>query len=80
MTSDDYQLSGQGEAQAFGLWLLTQHHRSDWIGNLARAAKADRRFPSGGDPDVVRRYLSSLQAEGEMLEAMDDAERTWLQN
>jgi len=24
----------------FGIWLLTQHDRSDWIGDLARAAKA----------------------------------------
>src|SRR3546814_6501441 len=25
----------------FGAWLLTQHDRSDWVGDLARTAKAE---------------------------------------
>jgi len=24
----------------FGIWLLTQHDRSDWLGDLSKAAKA----------------------------------------
>ncbi len=62
----------------FGVWLLTQHDRSDWVGDLARAAKADRKFPRAGDPEAVRSHLSSMQAESEMLEALDDAEQIWL--
>jgi hypothetical protein len=62
----------------FGAWLLTQHDRSDWAGDLARAAKADRKFPRAGDPDAVRSHLGSMQAESEMLEALDDAEQIWL--
>jgi hypothetical protein len=75
--TEDQRITHDGEKQAFGLWLLAQHHRSDWIGDLARTARADRKFPDGGNPEVVRQYLSGLQAEGEMLEAMDDAERMW---
>lgn len=62
----------------FGTWLLTQHDRSDWVGDLARAAKADRKFPRAGDPDAARSHLSSMGAESEMLEALDDAEQIWL--
>ena len=62
----------------FSAWLLTQHDRSDWVGDLARAAKADRKFPRAGDPDAVRSHLSSMHAESEMLEALDDAEQIWL--
>jgi gluconate kinase len=25
----------------FGIWLLTQHDRSDWLGDLSKAAKAE---------------------------------------
>lgn len=58
----------------FGVWLLTQHDRSDWVGDLARAARADRKFPRAGDPEAVRSHPSSMQAESEMLEALDDAD------
>lgn len=61
----------------FGAWLLTQHDRSDWIGDLARAAKSDRTFPREADPDTVRLHLNKVQAESDMFEAVDDAERIW---
>ena len=61
----------------FGTWLVAQVHRSDWISDLAKAAKADRGFPRDGDPDSVRSHLSGKQADGDMLEAVDDAERIW---
>jgi len=64
--------------EPFGEWLLTQAGRQGWIGGLAKAAKADRGFPRGGDPDVVRRHLSEKQAESDMFEAVDDAEGIWL--
>lgn len=62
----------------FGIWLFGQDRRSDWIGDLAKAAKADRAFPKQGDPDAVRHRLSSLGAEADMLEALDAAEIEWL--
>ena len=63
--------------QPFGSWLITQINRSGWIGDLAKAAKADRTFPRDGDPDSVRAHLSGKQADSDMLEAVDDAERIW---
>jgi len=74
---------GEGFAPAdnrepFGAWLLCQVARDGWIGDLAKAAKADRTFPKEGDPDAVRKHLSDNRAESDMLEAIDDAERAWL--
>lgn len=66
------------DREPFGSWLLAQIHRDGWIGDLSKAAKADRGFPRDGDPDAVRRHLSEKQAESDMLEAVDDAERIWL--
>lgn len=78
MTAIDSWSAETGDKVTFGTWLLTQHDRSDWVGDLARAARADRKFPRAGDPDTVRSHLSSMQAESEMLEALDDAEQIWL--
>lgn len=66
------------EAEPFGLWLLTQQGHAGWIGDLAKAAKADRHFPRQGSPDDIRQHLSKAQAESDMFEAVDDAERLWL--
>ncbi|MGF7150081.1 hypothetical protein FHS96_003739 [Sphingomonas zeicaulis] len=62
----------------FGNWLLGQHGRSDWIGDLARAAKADRAFPKAGDADAARHRLSAMGAEADMFEALEAAEIEWL--
>jgi hypothetical protein len=66
------------DGEPFGAWLLAQVARDGWIGDLAKAAKADRKFPKDGDPDTVRKHLSDNQAESDMLEAVDDAENAWL--
>lgn len=66
------------DREPFGSWLITQTGRSDWIGDLAKAAKGDRSFPRNADPEAVRAHLSEKQAESDMLEAIDDAERSWL--
>ncbi|WP_404711940.1 hypothetical protein [Sphingomonas sp. MMS24-J13] len=63
---------------AFGAWLLIQTDRDGWIGDLAKAAKADRGFPCDGDADAIRAHLSARQADADMLEALDDAEGIWL--
>ncbi|AHE57456.1 hypothetical protein NX02_29460 [Sphingomonas sanxanigenens DSM 19645 = NX02] len=62
----------------FGAWLLRQEKRHDWIGGLAKAAKADRAFPKAGDPEAVRKRLSEVGAEADMFEALDAAEIEWL--
>jgi hypothetical protein len=62
----------------FGRWLLGQADRDGWIGDLVRAAKSDREFPRGGDPEAVRKRLRETMAEGDMFEAVDDAESEWL--
>lgn len=78
MTASDSHSSENDGKGTFGAWLLTQHDRSGWVGDLARAARADRKFPRVGDSDAVRSHLNSMQAESEMLEALDDAEQIWL--
>ncbi len=62
----------------FGTWLLAQAQKDGWIGDLAKAAKADRAFPRGGDADAVRQRLSLAGAEADMVEAVDAAELAWL--
>lgn len=62
---------------AFGRWLLDQTDRTGLIGELAKAAKADRAFPRDGDPHAVRLRLNALGADPDMHEALDDAELDW---
>lgn len=64
--------------QAFGRWLLEQIDRDDAIGDLAKAAKSDSRFPRDGDFQAISRRLNELQAESEMHVALEDAELAWL--
>lgn len=40
MTAIDSFSAETDDKAIFGIWLLTQHDRSDWVGDLARAAKA----------------------------------------
>lgn len=62
---------------AFGAWLLIQDERKGLIGRLAKAAAADRGFPRCGTPDEVRARLIATQVDGDMFEALDDAELDW---
>lgn len=62
---------------AFGSWLMSQAKRDDWVGMLAHQAASDPRFPRSGDAHAVRAHLSTLQAGGDMFEALDDAELEW---
>ena len=72
-------LDSYGEARPpFGEWLLKQKDRDGWIGELVEAARQDRGFPRGGDPEAVRKRLREVQAEGDMSQAVDDAELDWL--
>lgn len=62
---------------AFGEWLLKQKDRGGLIGQLAAGAAADRAFPKQGNPEDVRARLRAMQAEGDLFEAVDDAEMDW---
>ena len=66
------------KAETFGRWLLRPRGRGDWIDTLAESARTDRRFPKDGDPDVVRQYMSTMQADGDVFAAIDDAEMDWM--
>ena len=63
--------------ETFGGWLRTQVDREGLIGLLVAGAKADRRFPRDGSPEDVRHHLSAMQAEGDLFEAVDEAEIDW---
>jgi hypothetical protein len=65
------------DREPFGRWLIAQRDRGDWIDALADAARKDTRFPKNGSPDDVRKHLTAMQAEGDMFEAIDDAEMDW---
>lgn len=65
------------EAVPFGRWVLEQIDRGGFIGELAKAAKADRGFPKDGGPDAVRKRLGDTGADPEMFDAVEDAELDW---
>lgn len=64
-------------AAAFGAWLLKQSSRGGFVGQLAAVAATDRRFPKTGDPEAVRAYLRGAMADGDMFDAVEDAEADW---
>ena len=61
----------------FGAWLLQQTSRGGFVGQLATAAATDRRFPKAGDPKAVTKYLREAMADGDMFDAIEDAEADW---
>jgi len=63
--------------EPFGAWLLRQHQRTDQIGSLAKAAKADPLFPRGSGPEAVYARLNAREADPDMFEAVEDAESEW---
>jgi len=62
---------------AFGAWLVQQKDRGGFVGQLATVAAGDRRFPKQGNPEAVRAYLRAAMADGDMFDAVDDAEGDW---
>lgn len=65
------------QRQSFGEWLIAQTDRKGWVGDLAKAAKADRDFPRRASPADVRARLQKMGADGDVFEALDDAELDW---
>jgi hypothetical protein len=70
-------VDGELRPLTFGRWLLAQVRREGWVGDLIAAAKRDPAFPKDGDPEAVRTRLREVQAEGDMFQAVDDAELDW---
>tara|TARA_R110000787_G_scaffold208846_7_gene318886 strand:+ start:22928 stop:23149 length:222 start_codon:yes stop_codon:yes gene_type:complete len=66
------------QGDTFGTWLVAQTKRDDWIGTLAKSAKADPKFRVSMTPDDLRKKLQEAGAEGDSFEALDDAEADWL--
>jgi len=64
--------------ETFGAWLLAQRDRDGLVGQLVDGVRADRKFPRNGSPEDVRKHLSAMQAEGDLFEAVDEAETDWL--
>lgn len=63
--------------EPFGRWLLAQTDRGDWIDPIAAAARKDPAFPKNGDPEAVRKHMSTRGADSDVFEALDDAELDW---
>ena len=63
--------------RSFGAWLLDQTKRPGSVGELAKAARADRLFPRNGSADDVRKRFGVAGADGDAFEALDDAEREY---
>ena len=62
-------------SRPFGAWLLEQVKRLGSLGELAKAAKADRLFPKNGSVDDARKRFGEAGADGDAFAALDDAER-----
>jgi hypothetical protein len=73
---------GRTEAPAdrgpFGRWLMRQEGKTDAMRMLVDAAKRDPQFPRDGDPEAVRARLRVCMAEGDLFDAVDDAEMDWM--
>lgn len=73
----DSEPANEQDRVPFGEWLLQQTGRRGWIGDLAKAAKADRTFPKRGSPEDLRQRLQKSGADGDAFEALEDAELDW---
>jgi uncharacterized protein YozE (UPF0346 family) len=63
---------------SFKTWLLEQQHRDDPIGDLARDAAQDKRFPRrNAKLRTVVRYLEEQEATPAALEALYRAWEEW---
>lgn len=62
-------------AESFTTWLFDQASLQTPVGDLARDAKADGRWPADGDPDQCRAYLAgrgSYAAREALEEAIEE--------
>lgn len=64
-------------ANPFGAWLLSQRRRDDYIGELAKAAATDPRFPRRGSGRQVWDRITSQAFDQDTLTALQDALTEW---
>ena len=63
---------------SFGRWLSSQKVRDDWIGELARSAAKDSRFPWAGEPlDMQDRIRAAMGGDADVLHAFQAALDEW---
>lgn len=62
----------------FSRWLLSQKKRDDAVGELAKAAHRDPKFPIDGSVQDVSARLNKLEADPDMHFALEDAELEYL--
>lgn len=62
---------------SLGQWLIRNINRAGPIGDLAKAAKTDPRFPVDGNYEAISKRLHQQEADIEMHEALDEAETEW---
>jgi hypothetical protein len=62
----------------FGRHLSAQKTRDDWIGDLARAAEKDSRFPWSARPGEIYDHVSRhMGGDGTVLQALIAAIEEW---
>ena len=61
----------------FVTWLLGQSKSGGTVGELAKAARADRLFPRTGNAEDVRALFGKAGADGDAYAALEDAERAY---
>ena len=61
----------------FVTWLVGQIKSGGAIGELAKAARADRLFPRTGSAEAVRARFGKAGADGDAYAALEDAERAY---
>ena len=61
----------------FVTWLLGQSKAGGTVGELAKAARADRLFPRTGSAEDVRARFARAGADGDAHAALEDAERAY---
>lgn len=63
---------------AFGTWLSSQKTRPGWIGDLARAAGKDPRFPWSASPGEIYDHVSRHMGDNTtVLQALIAAIEEW---
>lgn len=62
---------------SFGRFLLSKQHAPGALGELAKAAASDPKFPREGGPREISQRLNQHEAPPEFHEALEDAEAEW---
>lgn len=70
--------AGPRPKEPFGIWLLDQRERDDWIGDLARGASADPLYPKLGMPADVMERVRLAMGDADAAQAVDAAANEWL--